>query len=310
MGAKATFERLRKSFGSVAWFWSATENNNNNAWNRNLSYDGTGVGRDNNNNKARAYSVRCLRDIIRQGFYFFEKMRIADIYNLEKDNRSSIFLIRDGNFYRAYEHSALLFSENIADYHLMKRLYKVINTEMVYLGFPQTALPKILKDKGLLVQSDTSQFVVLSPFESKQDFELWKASVPCHAREEGELLLLAQERVLPRFTDNHPLHVYKTGYDCMVSVYKLVENMKRGYKYSVGEELKKDAFQLGLIAFRIAQGGRGSSVVKLYEKAFLQVDVVRLRLRLLQDLHQLTIPAFTRVNTQIEYFVKQLEKGC
>ncbi len=49
-------------FGSVAWFWSATESSNNYAWNRNLSYDGTGVVRDNSCNKARAYSVRCLRD--------------------------------------------------------------------------------------------------------------------------------------------------------------------------------------------------------------------------------------------------------
>lgn len=235
-------------------------------------------------------------------------MKIADIYNLEKDNRSSIFLIKDGNFYRAYEYSALLFTENIADYHLMKRLYKVINFEMVYLGFPQNVLPKILREKGLLVQNETSHFLVLSPFASKQDFELWKASVPCQAKEESEQLLLAQERVVPRFTDNHPLHIYKTGYDCMVAVYRLVENMKRGYKYSVGEELKKDAFQLGLIAFRIAKNGKSSSVENLYEKASLQVDVVRLRLRLLQELHQLTIPAFTKINTQIEYFVKQLEK--
>ena len=228
---------------------------------------------------------------------------------MEKDNRSAIFLIRDGNFYRAYEHSALLFAENIADYHLMKRLYKVINAEMVYLGFPQSALPNLLKEKGLKMDGETSQFLVLRPFSTKQDFELWKASVPCNSKEEGEQLLLAQERVMPRFADNHPLHVYKTGFDCMVSVYKLVENMKRGYKYSVGEELKKDAFRLGLIAFRIAQQKRNVNKSKLYEAAFQQVDVVRLRLRLLQELHQLNITAFTRVNTQIEYFVKQLEKG-
>ncbi|MBR4646197.1 MAG: fibrobacter succinogenes major paralogous domain-containing protein, partial [Bacteroidales bacterium] len=53
------------NFGSVAWFWSTT-NYPYNVWSRFLSYDGAGVGRDYNgsdiNYKARAYSVRCLRD--------------------------------------------------------------------------------------------------------------------------------------------------------------------------------------------------------------------------------------------------------
>ena len=50
-------------FGSGAWFWSATEGSGFYAWYRSLSYDGAGVGRDDGSRyKARAYSVRCLRD--------------------------------------------------------------------------------------------------------------------------------------------------------------------------------------------------------------------------------------------------------
>lgn len=124
-------------------------------------------------------------------------MKIKDIYNMELANTNSIYLIKDGNFYRAYEHSALFFAENIEPYHLLKRLYKVINVEMVYLGFPQTALPKQLKEKGLKIQGDTTQFLVLRPFSSKQDFESWKASVQCNSKEEDEQRLLMQERIRP-----------------------------------------------------------------------------------------------------------------
>ena len=47
--------------GNNANFWSSTENNSNNAWNRNLNYNNANVNR-NNNNKNNGFSVRCLRD--------------------------------------------------------------------------------------------------------------------------------------------------------------------------------------------------------------------------------------------------------
>ena len=228
---------------------------------------------------------------------------------MELANTNSIYLIREGNFYRAYEHSALFFTENIEPYHLLKRLYKVINAEMVYLGFPQTVLPKLLKEKGLMIAGDTSQFLVLRPFSTGQDFGVWKASMQCNSKEEDEQRLLMQESVRPRFEDNHPLHIYKIGLDCMVEIHKLTDNMKRGYKYSVGEELRKDVFQLGLITFRIAKNGKGAGFAEGCRKALRQMDVVKLRLRLLSELHQITIPALSRINTQLEYLVRQLEKG-
>jgi hypothetical protein len=52
------------SFNNVAnngnW-WSATEYDATNAWNRNLNYSMASVNR-NNNNKANGFSVRCLKD--------------------------------------------------------------------------------------------------------------------------------------------------------------------------------------------------------------------------------------------------------
>ena len=57
-------------------WWSATENNTNNAWNRNLNYNNTNINR-NNNNKEYGFSVRCLRDLKTVGVaVFFWVMRI------------------------------------------------------------------------------------------------------------------------------------------------------------------------------------------------------------------------------------------
>ena len=65
------------NFGNNANFWSATENNDNNAYNRKLNYNNANVNR-NNNNKNNGFSVRCLRDMrdydncffVRQGCEF------------------------------------------------------------------------------------------------------------------------------------------------------------------------------------------------------------------------------------------------
>jgi uncharacterized protein (TIGR02145 family) len=49
------------NIGKNGYWWSATENDTNNAWNRNLNYNNDNVNR-NNNNKEKGLSVRCLRD--------------------------------------------------------------------------------------------------------------------------------------------------------------------------------------------------------------------------------------------------------
>jgi hypothetical protein len=50
------------NIGNNGNWWSATENNTNNAWNRNMNYNNSNVNR-NNNNKEVGFSVRCVRDL-------------------------------------------------------------------------------------------------------------------------------------------------------------------------------------------------------------------------------------------------------
>ncbi len=50
------------NLGNNANFGSSTENNTNNAWNRNLNYNNSDVNR-NNNNKQNGFSIRLIRDL-------------------------------------------------------------------------------------------------------------------------------------------------------------------------------------------------------------------------------------------------------
>lgn len=49
------------NIGNNGNWWSSTENDSNNAWNRKLNYNNSNVNR-NNNNKQNGFSVRCVRD--------------------------------------------------------------------------------------------------------------------------------------------------------------------------------------------------------------------------------------------------------
>ena len=50
------------NIGNNGNWWSATENNATNAWNRNMNNNNSNVNR-NNNNKEVGFSVRCVRDL-------------------------------------------------------------------------------------------------------------------------------------------------------------------------------------------------------------------------------------------------------
>ena len=50
------------NIGNNGNWWSATENNATNAWNRNMNNNNSNVNR-NNNNKEVGFSVRCVMDL-------------------------------------------------------------------------------------------------------------------------------------------------------------------------------------------------------------------------------------------------------
>lgn len=72
-------------------------------------------------------------------------MKVKEILALEKGNRNQITLLKEGMFWRAYNLSAYLFSKHIQAFKITKRYFKVVDTELVYLGFPYAILEKKLE---------------------------------------------------------------------------------------------------------------------------------------------------------------------
>lgn len=47
------------------------------------------------------------------------------------------------------------------------------------------------------------------------------------------------------------MQIYKLGYDVMLELHRLVSNLPREHKYSIGERIKSEALEVGLSAYRI-----------------------------------------------------------
>lgn len=99
------------------------------------------------------------------------------------------------------------------------------------------------------------------------------------------------------------LPVYKKSYDLLVSIFKITENFSREYKYTIGEDMKKEILEMIRNIFRA-----NSSYQKkpLIQQARENVETIRLYFRLFKDLKQIGVERFVDINEKIESVSKQL----
>jgi hypothetical protein len=103
--------------------------------------------------------------------------------------------------------------------------------------------------------------------------------------------------------DNLP--VYKQTYDLLLQLFRVCQNMERDYKFTIGENLKKEIITLIINVYR-ANSRENREKVPLLQLGRENVEVVRLLLRLLQDLKQIGIKEFIMANEKLESVSKQL----
>lgn len=99
------------------------------------------------------------------------------------------------------------------------------------------------------------------------------------------------------------LPVYKAAYDLLLEVFLTSQTMKRDYRYSLGEELKKEMMQMMICVYR-------ANATRQKEKHIAQarehIETVKLQIRLLHDLKQLPLRNMAKFTLQYESISKQL----
>lgn len=99
------------------------------------------------------------------------------------------------------------------------------------------------------------------------------------------------------------LPVYKATYDLLLYVYQIGKDMQRDYRYTLGETLKKDLITLLTLIYRA--NSTHQKVIVLLEAREKLVEV-KLELRLLRDLRQLSLKNYANASLMAESISKQL----
>jgi len=99
------------------------------------------------------------------------------------------------------------------------------------------------------------------------------------------------------------LPVYKVSYDFLLDIFTFTKNFDRDYKYTIGEDLKKETTQM---ITNIYRANSSQSKFALLQSARENLEVVRLYLRLIKDLKQINLDRFVSLNEKIESVSKQL----
>lgn len=101
--------------------------------------------------------------------------------------------------------------------------------------------------------------------------------------------------------DNLP--VFKASYDLLLEIYRLNENLKRDYRYTLGENLKQETMAMMV---NIYKANSVEDKIALLGEAREKLVAVKLYIRLLHDLKQLSVKQFALLSVHTESISKQL----
>lgn len=99
------------------------------------------------------------------------------------------------------------------------------------------------------------------------------------------------------------LPVFKTSYDLLLEIYKLAQNMQRDYRYTIGEKLKNELMDMMVDIYRANSVNDKADII---QRARERLVVVKLHLRILKDLNQISVRAFALQSERMESLSKQL----
>jgi hypothetical protein len=99
------------------------------------------------------------------------------------------------------------------------------------------------------------------------------------------------------------LPVFKVSYDLLLAVYQTPGTFGREYKYTIGENLKKEVLEL-IVKIYKANGRQDKR--EMIAEAKEHLEVARLYMRIAKDLKQITLKKMIFLNEFIESIAKQL----
>ena len=102
---------------------------------------------------------------------------------------------------------------------------------------------------------------------------------------------------------HYELPIYKSCYDLLLEIFVFTKNFSKDFKYTVGESIKKETVELLTLIFRANSRTDKHAVL---QEAREHIEVIRLLIRLMKDLKQISLKNFVKINQKVEEVSKQL----
>jgi len=99
------------------------------------------------------------------------------------------------------------------------------------------------------------------------------------------------------------LPVFKASYDLLLEIFRFSANFTREYKYTVGERLKNHTLDLISLVYQANSARLKSDII---QQAREQIEMIRLLIRVMKDMQQVSLNSFVTINKHIENVSKQL----
>ncbi len=140
--------------------------------------------------------------------------------------RGVIRLVKSGEFYRAYNHSAWLFQCCIAEHRVIRKYVKAMKCDIYYIGFPEKSLFGNIGERHS-EKTELGFDILLSEDElpDEEGYETWKATIKAEESSQGDFLSLplagadAEREVIKRLRE-FPLES-KSMVECAVFLAEL-----------------------------------------------------------------------------------------
>lgn len=152
----------------------------------------------------------------------------SDILSIENSNISEIHLYQEGIFWRAYNQSAYLFIQFCdKDFKLSKRFVKLVQQEVLSIGFPASSLDKYLSQCEYEYLDNKHIFISDSGYSLDGDsYFSWFSNIPLpesHVKQTELSLVDSQDTILDRLLSFRLEH--KTALECLLFVSELQKDL-------------------------------------------------------------------------------------
>lgn len=89
----------------------------------------------------------------------------------------------------------------------------------------------------------------------------------------------------------------------LLSIFQFTRDFNREYKYTVGESLKKETIELLTLIYRANSKYQKAEILQTARE---RIEVIRLLIRLMKDMKQISLGKFVKINVVVENVSKQL----